>query len=384
MADTDNTIFARLYREAYLRCFKHVLAQPLTETEAKIFHQQILEHTGLTVGWRSLKNYSFFVLDSNRVENPSVASMDTLARYVLQAPYTNDIARKNDESHHPYWFMYRKRSLAPAGSAKPTSSRMLLLGAVIVLVIVIGVFTIWHYKKSNININENFSHPDDKSLKNNGWQVLNIDTAYWARRGIQANTLTLFTLPGDNWPDSNATPVIKNLLIHDLPDECFTAELQMRDFIPKGEWQQAGLLLLQDTTFNSPSVRISLAFNDMFGGYNRSKEVLVQAIVSPEHGGKPEEFVHATLLALDSTAANPKLLTNLKQTALRIEKQNKRYRFLYAGGAVANAAFKELAIKEFAFQPHYIALFAIKGHIDATPVERVSIKRFILKTANCD
>ena len=110
--------FKQLFLEAYEKCFGEQMVQPLSETESKHFHNQIFEVTGLTVGWRSLKNYSVFVLDNRniRAENPSVASLDTLARFVLKAPMTNEIKRKEQEAHHPYWFLYKDQSLKPEDS----------------------------------------------------------------------------------------------------------------------------------------------------------------------------------------------------------------------------------------------------------------------------
>ncbi|HMH20338.1 MAG TPA: hypothetical protein VK563_01110, partial [Puia sp.] len=107
MDDLDFLVFARLFNEAFVNCFGHAIKNPLTETESKIFCNKILEQTGLSIGWKSVKNYSFFILDkAGSKENPSVATLDTLARYVLGAPYTTEIQRKNDESHFPYWFLY--------------------------------------------------------------------------------------------------------------------------------------------------------------------------------------------------------------------------------------------------------------------------------------
>src|ERR1700748_973376 len=108
MNDLDFLVFVDLFREAYAKCFGHALNNPLTETESKLFCNQVLGQTGLSIGWKSVKNYSIYIHDAKagRQETPSVATMDTLARYVLDAPYTNEIQRKNDESHYPYWFLY--------------------------------------------------------------------------------------------------------------------------------------------------------------------------------------------------------------------------------------------------------------------------------------
>src|SRR5258708_813207 len=106
MNKTDSVAFAELFKEAYHKCFGHALQAPLTETESKLFCNQVLERTGLSIGWKSVKNYSFFVVDSAsaKAENPSAATLDTLARYVLGAPYTSEIQRKDHESHYPWWF----------------------------------------------------------------------------------------------------------------------------------------------------------------------------------------------------------------------------------------------------------------------------------------
>lgn len=383
MQEPEYTVFSRLYREAYLRCFRKPLVQTLTETESKLFYQQILNLTGLTIGWRSLKNYSLFILNDNKEENPSVASMDTLARYVLKAPYTTEITRKNEESHHPYWFLYRDKHLSEAETPKQVKSNVRWISSHIALVLLLVATYIWYHCNASVSVIENFKDLSEKGLQDKGWQILNKDNVFWAKRNIHANALTLFTLGGDNWPDGNTKPVIKNLLIRPLPAGCFTTELQMEDFIPAGEWQQAGLLLLEDTTLNSPSIRISLAYNDFFGGFNKPSEVIVQAISAPGLGGKPEEFVHFPVLTFDSTAQKPVLLNNLKHTALRIEKQGKHYRFLYAIGSRANSAFKELAAKDFTVEPRYVAVFALKGTMPATQVVQVMIKKFLLQSIPC-
>jgi hypothetical protein len=103
MKEPDRTIFITLFKEAYIKCFGFQLTSTLTETDSKQFSNSIYMQTGLVIGAKSLKNYSLH--DSN----PSVATLDTLARYVLDAPYTDEINRKNNESHHPYWHQYRSR-----------------------------------------------------------------------------------------------------------------------------------------------------------------------------------------------------------------------------------------------------------------------------------
>ncbi|RWY50350.1 hypothetical protein [Mucilaginibacter gilvus] len=360
MEDPELKVFSILFREAYSRCFGVSLTQPLTETEGKLFQQQLLDHTGLMVGWRSLKNYSLFLLSEKEKENPSVASMDTLARYVLKSPYTNELERKRNESHHPYWFIYRERHLANAISPDVKLFSFAWVKPILAAVLLLLAAYTWYQRKSTVYFADNFKDVGDKAMTEKEWQVLNKDDIYWPKHGDIPKALTLFTLTGDNWPDSTSLPQIKNLVIRSLPRGCFVTELHIEDFIPAAEWQQAGLLLMEDTSVNSPSIRLSLAYNDFFGGFNKPQEILVQAIASPGAGGKPEEFVHSTVLTLDSTVSRSMVSSNLKKTALRIEKKGNSYRLLYAGGAGANSAFKELATKEVGITPAIYRYFRPK------------------------
>src|SRR3569832_695709 len=111
MNDRDHRVFAALYKDAYLKCFGERLEQPLTETESRLFCTRVHEVTGLPVEWQNVTAYSFFIARGKSVknENPSTATLDTLARYVLAAPYTTGAQRNDNESHYPYWFLYREQ-----------------------------------------------------------------------------------------------------------------------------------------------------------------------------------------------------------------------------------------------------------------------------------
>jgi hypothetical protein len=70
-------------------------------------------------------------------------------------------------------------------------------------------------------------------------------------------------------------------------------EVHLKDFIPAQNWQQAGILLLEDTGLSGASMRISIAFNDYNGVYPRSGTVVLQGIASRgTREAKPEEFAH--------------------------------------------------------------------------------------------
>jgi hypothetical protein len=388
MNHSDSLAFTELFKEAYLKCFGLALENPVSETESKLLCNQVLEQTGLSIGWKSIKNYSFFVVDPNsaKTENPSVATLDTLARYVLRAPYTTEVKRKNDESHYPYWFLYKEqfnRSRKKTPSSRWLPAILVFIGGIGIVILSISymnhVFT-----KGIKEFSDDFKSVTDKSLTEKGWFVKYPDPVYWNRKTETPGQLTLFTLKGDNWPDPANKPGIQNLLLRAIPYDCFTAEIHLNNFIPKQEWQQAGILLLEDTTLTGKSVRLSLAYNDYFAGTRQPKEVYVQLIRSLGNGfGKPEEIAHKPVLYPDSTIKNPLLLKNLKNSALRIEKHNKRFRFLFTSGITENSAFKEVASQELDIQPKYIGIFAIKGFKDSTAMMPVHFTFFRIAGSNC-
>ncbi len=143
MEELDFFIFAVMLKEAYKKCFGLAFENPMTETESKIFCNKVLDQTGLSVGWKSVKNYSIFITDgsASRQENPSVATLDTLARYVLGAPYTTEIQRKNDESHYPYWFLFREKLIANSNSvrSKKISPQILLIASALAIIVLTAI-----------------------------------------------------------------------------------------------------------------------------------------------------------------------------------------------------------------------------------------------------
>ena len=388
MDDLDFLVFAALFREAFKKCFAHAFASPMTETEAKIFSNRILDRTGLSIGWKSVKNYSIFIAQGSaaRQENPSAATLDTLARYVLDAPYTTEIRRKNDESHYPYWFLYREKFIpgSKKGTAKVPKAPLWIAVAVTVMAGALITYAILSKKSPQDQFTDNFYDVDDNSLSNDGWFLKSKDAAYWDKRNVTAGRLTLFTLKGDNWTDLSNRPEIKNLLLRQVKSDCFTAEVHLDNFVPAQEWQQAGMLILEDTVLTGKSVRLSLAFNDNFGGRKMPSEIYVQVITSLGNGfGKPEELAHRSLFYLDSIRNNPLLLKNLLNSALRIEKHGNRFRFLYSGGVNENDAFREITSQEFDMKPKYIGIFALKGFTSSETVP-VRFKLFKLTGEPCN
>ena len=373
MNDLDASAFIHLFKNAYVQCFGHALQTPLSETESRQFSNHIFEETGLTIGWKSLKNYSFYALNdpAGKMENPSIATLDTLARYVLKAPYTDELQRKNKESHHPWWFRYKEQfyhqtAIPPPASPvhrKKSFKTAIIIAVALVCILILFISLYPFGAKQTASFTEDFHTVNEDSLQHHGWMVQMKDEAYWNRRAGQTGGLTLFTLPGDNWPDSGKVTGIKNLLLHKVAGDCFTAEVHMNGFMPMENWQQAGLILLEDTAFTGKSLRLSVAYNDFSGGAPVNKEILIQAITSPGSGfAKPEEVAHKHLFTVGQDA-DDLIKSNMANTALRIEKQGNHLRLLYANGPLENSAFKEVISLQFDIKPAYIGLFALKGFV---------------------
>jgi hypothetical protein len=388
MKDLDSLTFSALFKEASLKCFGYPLQNPLTETESKLFYTQVLDQTGLVIGWKSIKNYSIFVLgmESGKPENPSIATLDTLARYLLKAPYTDETQRKRTESHYPYWFRFKEQFLLSAKQA-PRSSRRLrkIIFMSGLLVIGVSILLVMLRTKTPPSFSDNFQSLEEDSLRSRGWLVQSRDSLFWNRRGEEPGYLSLFTLIGDTWPDPQEHAVVQNLLLRKIACDCFTAELHFNHFVPTQDWQQAGILLLEDSDFSGKSIRLSIAYNDSFGGYPKPPEIIIQAITSLGKGSpEPEEIAHQPILFLDTLGGNPDLIRNLDYAALKIEKQGKKFRFLYAGGSMKNNAFKEVVVHEFDMQPKFVGIFALKGFVRKSENIPARINLFRLDCDPCD
>ncbi len=399
MQNTTGEVFISLFKNAFKKCFGTDLYTTLTETECKHFSNEILDKTGLVIGAKSLKNYSFYVLgrDEAKTEKPSVATLDTLARYVLNAPYTDEIKRKEKEPHYPYWFQFRNsfatqpvpESNTPETAipqkkepAKRKKKTVLFIAVIVILFLLSATYLL--SVKSNQTFADNFNTVNADSIKAKGWFVKSEDKLWWNKRDAMPSHLTLYTLPGDNWADSTHEPAIKNLLLRKVSSDCFTAEVHLDNFVPMHRWQQAGILLLEDTSFSGKSLRLSLAYNDFFGGYNKPKEIIIQAIASNGNDmNNPEEIIHLPVFSIE-TGQDSLVATNLQKSALRIEKNGNLFRFLFATGRTNNFAFKEALNKELSFHPKYIGIFALEGFVDETNYLPVHFKYFSLLNHPCE
>ncbi len=392
MDEFDRRAFSALFTSVVESCFGQPLTNPLSESESKHLSNEIEERTGLVVGWRSIKNYAAFLLNPSRdkQENPSIATLDTLARYVLHAPATTEADRKRNEEHFPYWFRYREQFLLPPTpertEPKPRTEIKFagILAGILVLIAATGL-VLFVREPALEQVIDDFHTTDELELSRQGWMLHSQNTAFWKRRGEKPGQLTLFTLRGDNWHKTGEAPQIQNLVLREIRNDCFRTEVHFSDFVPNANWQQAGLVLLEDTLFSGKSIRISLAYNDFFGGYIRPGEILIQAVASYGRGyTNLEEIAHQPLFPLGNAVNRNLAVNNLKNFAFRVEKQGQKFRFLYSASPVDNFSFKEVATYEFGIKPKYVGLFALKGFVDTTAIMPVAVRYFRLDGQRCE
>jgi len=373
MKDFNKQIFISLFKEVCEKCFGFSLVAPLSEPDSKLLSNKIFESTGLVIGTKSIRNYSLFVHNSNSKElreaNPSVATLDTLARYVLDAPHTDEVKRKNNESHYPYWFQYRNRysGVLPKPGISKSGWKWRAIVSFLTLIIVFVLYEInsLNQKDKNEYFSDNFNSVSEDSLAARGWIIKSPDITWWKKRDEKPGHLVLYTLKGDNWALGENPAGIKNLLLRRVTSDCFMVEIHLTNFIPKQSWQQAGLLLSEDSTFTGKMVRLSISYNDFFGGFVKPPEIIIQAICSSESGlrSKPEEIAHLSLFTFEP-GRKSLIENNLAKSALKVEKKGNHFRFLYSAAPSESYTFKEVVSGDFNIQPKYVSIFSIQGWAD--------------------
>jgi hypothetical protein len=355
MADNEKEVFTSLFREACEKCFSRPLSEALKEPDAKRLSDEILEKTGLVIGWKSIKNFSLYTTQPGmrREENPSLGTLDTLARYVQDAPVTDEAKRKATESHYPYWYNY-KRSLAGKFPDKKKSNsgqrRKIIIAVCSILIVgLAGIFVNTMMESdARDRFADDFGSVRIDSLAKKGWILKNSNVDYWNKRDYIPGHLTLYTLLGDNWPDEKKSFGLKNLLTRRIDSDCFSTEIHLTDFVPYQNWQQAGILLSEDSTFEGNVVRLSMGYNNFFGGFARPSEIIIQVVASNSPAGisKPEEIAHMVLFTGDPQK-DTLISTNLSKSALKIEKRGNHYRFMFTTGRMESFAFRPIAILTF-------------------------------------
>lgn len=109
MEAPDLQIFIALFQQACLRCFGQLPATPLDAAASAHMSHVMHQSTGLFLSARIIQHYAAFALApaATITETPSGASLDTLARYVMDAPYTTEAERKTREGYFPYWHLFK-------------------------------------------------------------------------------------------------------------------------------------------------------------------------------------------------------------------------------------------------------------------------------------
>lgn len=389
MNKQDLLAFTSLFKAVCGKCFAHPLEQTLSEAESRHLSTEIEIQTGLVIGWKSLKNYAAFVLQEvpSKTENPSLATLDTLARYHFGAPAINEAQRKKHGSHYPYWFQYKDQYVGLPNQtvvSLPKKQKFYFwwMASASSLALLLCLWLVFQPKDLAQFVDE-FTEVSEKALREKDWLLRYKNEPYWSKRGEQPGQLTLYTLKGDNWPQKGEKPYIQNLLLHNIQDDCFSAEVHFAQFIPRESWQQAGLLLLEDTTFTGKSIRLSISCNHFFGGFPKPGEIIVQGIASlGKNYSNLEEIIHQPLFSMEADAEE--LITqNLRHSALRIEKQGQSFRFLHSNGDSDNFSFRELKTYEFDMQPRYLGIFALKGFVDTSATVPVQVKFVRLEGRKC-
>ena len=386
MRDQNDRIFIELFKTAAEKCLGRALTEPLSEIDSKLLSMTILERTGLVIGPKSLRNYSIYVFNGTdgRKENPSIATLDTLARYVVDAPKTDEASRKEKESHFPYWFQYKVKGASAVTIEKPRKKLSVtkviiaagIAGAAIVLIYLVSSNLISHEKQSYF---EEFNATSIDSLHALGWKM---HAEYQNPVDARPGHLQLFTLPGDNW--GGADQGLKSMLWREISLDCFTTEIHLSDFFPTTNWQQVGLVLSEDESFSQKAIRLAISYNSFFGGYVREPEIVIQAVSSTESGdkSKPEEVAHLSIFSI-SPETKRVAEENLKRVALKIERTGSKVRLLYATGKMESFAFKEVVTGDFNFVPRYVAIYASQG-LAPESVIPVYVDSFSISEVDCD
>lgn len=391
MKDLNTPVFKRLFREACRKCFGYPVTSPLSDPDSKLLSNTIFEQTGLIIGAKSIKNYSRFVFgtndDSNR-ENPTVATLDTLARYVLDAPVTNEIKRKDNDGHYPYWFQYRNNFVSKTPELKCRFKwKKAVTGVLILLLIIIGVSIIYIPGDKNKDevFYDDFGSLSNDSLTERGWIIKSPDAYWWNKRTEKAGHLALYTLKGDNWALENNEAGIKNLLMRKIESDCFAAEIRLTGFTPAANWQQAGILISEDSTFKGKMIRLSIAYNDYFGGYKKPAEINIQVISSTESeiSSKPQEIAQIPLFSIENNK-DSLTVANLSRSILRIENKGNHFRFLYSVSSGESFALKEAASTTFSIRPEYVSIFAIQGWAGIENTMPAYFDSFSITKIQCD
>ncbi|MCB0836711.1 MAG: hypothetical protein KDD99_08640 [Bacteroidetes bacterium] len=368
----------------------------LKSGEAETLSVYISEETGQRISGKSIREFVKNVLSQGeRGSKPSLASLDILARYILEIDKdsVDDVSLVNYQS----WFDYKKRIVVPSQNTsnldvhKSRKKRRVYFYFLLAIPLIL-IFAFWG---NDLTINskeifeENFNDLSDAELAKRGWFLQDPDPYYWNQRNLnnQSNDtsryLTLFTLRGDNWV-ANEKPYIKNRLIRPINVEHkYEIEFDIKDFFPNQNFQQCGFMLMDDTLFDKDLLRVCITTSRY--PRSRGEYFSLQALVF-DNGttSRPTEYSKPFFSLTYPNEAYDQMICHYSYMSIKLVCENKKIRILASYGENKAKSYSDRT-KEFSidFTPKYISLYASGPQIthpqpDTIPVmiDRVSIKSY--------
>lgn len=199
-------------------------------------------------------------------------------------------------------------------SKRSARIRLTFISGLAMLALAVSLYKTTSSPLAPESFRDDFGHDSTGLVLQEGWYIANLDTAYWNRPDLN-NHLTLFTQQGDNWVSPGQEPEIKNLLLREIGPGDFTATILLSGFRPTSNWQQAGILLIQD---DDNSIRVTYGYDDV--------------------GAKKPRLVVQTVPIVDGMVLHPHTLTERPLTEqkvyprkiwLRMIREDNMYRFYY-------------------------------------------------------
>ena len=261
------------------------------------------------------------------------------------------------------------------------SWRVLLFFLAAISLAIIGFFSMPSPESvKDVPFKEDFINVSDSALAANGWMLQDPDSAHWKLRDTNPGFLTLYTVKGDNWVGGRAQPYLKNRLTRRCHfGASYKIEFEIRDFFPDQNFQQCGILLMEDSSLSSQLVRVNLGHGrvveDNYGFYN----LQVLFFEAGEHQRPTEHPVNFFQSSLDEYDY---YIRKFNYVAIRLEVEGGMLRVHTLTGTEPGWSFqKKLSDVPMDFQPRYLAIYASGSqfsnpYADTIPVkfERISFK----------
>ena len=284
MTSQEFANFKLLMQNVYFKASYSALKK-LSETEANSLAVLIEERTGMTISGKTIINFINAILkDTPNKINPSLVSLDTLARYCLDIPRGSDQERKK-QNNYIYWYQYCEQlrngnyqtyepsiqkeipnnNIEEENPFLNKNNKRRWIALFISLFFLILTLFLMPQKTTNYTQNFDFSTPQQliDSLKRDGWIIIDEDSAFLYKQN-RPGALTLYTLAGDYWVKPKEEPIIKNLLLKKINcGSCCEIIIKIDDFRPDCRHQQVAIMIFgSDFSKNAPHLRYALLNTD--------------------------------------------------------------------------------------------------------------------------